>query len=53
VEGVGQRSSRVGSLASANALVVLRPGRGVGIKGEIVEALMMGSVYGSDTRLIC
>lgn len=53
VEGVGQRSSRVGSLATANALVVLRPGRGVGIKGEIVEALMMGGVYGSDTRLIC
>ncbi|KAJ5165885.1 hypothetical protein N7492_006181 [Penicillium capsulatum] len=53
IEGVGQRSSRVGSLATANALVVLRPGRGVGIKGEIVEALMMGGVYGSDTRLIC
>ncbi|KAJ5194917.1 uncharacterized protein N7498_008355 [Penicillium cinerascens] len=53
VEGVGQRSSRVGSLVSANALVVLRAGRGVCIKGEIVEALMMGSVYGSDTRIIC
>ncbi|KAJ5945640.1 hypothetical protein N7454_002479 [Penicillium verhagenii] len=53
VEGVGQRSSRVGSIARANALVVLRPGRGVGIKGEIVEALMMGLVYGSDTRIIC
>lgn len=53
VEGVGQRSSRVGSLATANALVILRPGRGVGIKGEIVEALMMGGVYSSDTRLIC
>ncbi|KAJ5636361.1 MoeA C-terminal domain IV [Penicillium longicatenatum] len=53
VEGVGQRSSRVGSIARANALVVLRPGRGVGIKGEIVEALMMGPVYGSDTRIIC
>lgn len=53
VEGVGQRSSRVGSLATANALVVLRPGRGVGIKGEIVEALLMGGVYGSDTRIIC
>lgn len=52
-EGVGQRSSRVGSIARANALVVLRPGRGVGIKGEIVEALMMGPVYGSDTRIIC
>ncbi|KAJ5587151.1 uncharacterized protein N7459_002916 [Penicillium hispanicum] len=53
MDGVGQRSSRVGSLATANALVVLRPGRGVGIKGEIVEALMMGGVYGSDTRIIC
>jgi gephyrin len=53
VEGVGQRSSRVGSLASANALVILRPGRGVGIKGEIVEALMMGPVHASDTRIIC
>lgn len=52
-EGAGQRSSRVGSIAKANALVVLRAGRGVGIKGEIVEALMMGPVYGSDTRLIC
>ncbi|OQD76529.1 hypothetical protein PENDEC_c004G05598 [Penicillium decumbens] len=53
VGGVGQRSSRVGSLASANALVILRPGRGVAIKGAIVEALMMGGVYGSDTRIIC
>ncbi|KAJ5159810.1 MoeA C-terminal domain IV [Penicillium canariense] len=53
VGGTGQRSSRVGSMASANALVILRPGRGVGIKGEIMEALMMGPVYGSDTRLIC
>ena len=53
VEGAGQRSSKVGSLAKANALVVLRSGRGVGIKGEIVEALLMGDVHGSDTRLIC
>ncbi|KAJ5371033.1 MoeA C-terminal domain IV [Penicillium cataractarum] len=53
LSGTGQRSSRVGSLASANALVVLHPGRGVGIKGEIVEALMMGPVHGCDTRLIC
>lgn len=53
VEGAGQRSSKVGSLAKANALVVLRAGRGVGIKGEIVEALLMGDVHGSDTRLIC
>ncbi|KAJ5458101.1 hypothetical protein N7475_009489 [Penicillium sp. IBT 31633x] len=53
LEGAGQRSSKVGSLAKANALVVLRAGRGVGIKGEIVEALLMGDVHGSDTRLIC
>ncbi|KAJ5800138.1 uncharacterized protein N7518_002206 [Penicillium psychrosexuale] len=53
VEGAGQRSSKVGSLAKANALVVLRAGRGVGIKGEIVEALLMGNVHGSDTRVIC
>ncbi|CAI7592761.1 unnamed protein product [Penicillium glandicola] len=53
VERAGQRSSKVGSLAKANALVVLRPGRGVGIKGEIVEALLMGDVHGSDTRVIC
>ncbi|OQE04810.1 hypothetical protein PENVUL_c029G08345 [Penicillium vulpinum] len=53
VEGAGQRSSKVGSLAKANALVVLRAGRGVGIKGEIVEALLMGDVHGSDTRVIC
>lgn len=53
LDGTGQRSSRVGSLATANALVVLRPGRGAGLKGEIVEALMMGPVYGCDTPLIC
>ncbi|KAJ5406840.1 hypothetical protein N7465_008124 [Penicillium sp. CMV-2018d] len=43
----------VGSLAKANALVILRAGRGVGIKGEIVEALMMGPVHASNTRIIC
>lgn len=42
----GQRSSRVGSLASANALVVLRPGSGKAETGQLVEALMMGSVVG-------
>ncbi|PWY72174.1 molybdenum cofactor biosynthesis protein Gephyrin [Aspergillus sclerotioniger CBS 115572] len=42
--GVGQRSSRVGSLASANALLVLRPGAGKVEKGALVEALMMGPV---------
>ncbi|CAI7673815.1 unnamed protein product [Penicillium bialowiezense] len=48
VEGAGQRSSKVGSLAKANALLVLRPGSGVAGSGEIVEALMMGNVHGSD-----
>ncbi|KAL4878362.1 hypothetical protein BJY04DRAFT_195794 [Aspergillus karnatakaensis] len=43
-EGVGQRSSRVGSLASANALLVLQPGRGSLIQGTLVEALMLGPV---------
>lgn len=42
----GQRSSRVGSLASANALVVLRPGSGKVERGELVEALMLGNVVG-------
>ncbi|KAE8385594.1 hypothetical protein BDV23DRAFT_164748 [Aspergillus alliaceus] len=42
--GVGQRSSRVGSLASANALLVLRPGSGKVKKGTLVEALMLGPV---------
>jgi gephyrin len=53
VDAIGQPNPRIGSLAKANALVVLRPGRGVGIKGEIVEALMMGPIHGSDTRIIC
>ncbi|KAJ5811698.1 hypothetical protein N7474_007999 [Penicillium riverlandense] len=51
VKGVGQRSSRVGSLASANALVVLRAGRGVAIKGEIIEALLMGPVHAGEVRV--
>ncbi|KAF7589340.1 hypothetical protein BBP40_004455 [Aspergillus hancockii] len=42
--GVGQRSSRVGSLASANALLVLRPGSGKIEKGALIEALMLGPV---------
>lgn len=40
----GQRSSRVGSLAGANALVVVQPGSGKMEKGQLVEALMMGPV---------
>lgn len=48
VDGTGQRSSRVGSLASANALVILRPGDGVAKQGNLVEALMMGPVHSRD-----
>ncbi|PYH94919.1 hypothetical protein BO71DRAFT_378666 [Aspergillus ellipticus CBS 707.79] len=48
LEGVGQRSSRVGSLASANALLVLRPGSGKMDKGALVEALMMGGVVAEE-----
>lgn len=44
----GQRSSRVGSLARANALVVLRPGSGRLEKGEMVQALMLGGVFGGE-----
>lgn len=44
----GQRSSRVGSLARANALVVLRPGSGRVEKGEMVQALMLGGVFGGE-----
>lgn len=44
LEGVGQRSSRVGSMASANALVVLQPGSGKAEKGRLVQALMLGNV---------
>lgn len=51
VENAGQRSSKVGSLAKANALVVLRPGSGGSTKGDIVEALLMGNVHASDTGL--
>ncbi|WEW57387.1 molybdopterin biosynthesis enzyme [Emydomyces testavorans] len=45
--GVGQRSSRVGSLAGANALLVLETGREpVFEKGEVVKALLMGQIVG-------
>ena len=44
----GQRSSRVGSLAGANALVVLRPGSGRVEKGGMVQALMLGGVFGGE-----
>jgi gephyrin len=42
--GVGQRSSRVGSLAKANALLVLSPGKDGKVqieKGQLVDALLM------------
>ncbi|KAL8735086.1 MAG: hypothetical protein Q9181_002924 [Wetmoreana brouardii] len=42
----GQRSSRVGSLKSANALVCLPASKGVLAKGERVQALLMGKVLG-------
>jgi gephyrin len=40
----GQRSSRVGSLKSANALICLPKGSGPLPKGSKVEALLMGSI---------
>lgn len=46
--GVGQRSSRVGSLAKANALLVLYPGQGVVKEGQTVEALLMGNLIAED-----
>ena len=42
--GTGQRSSRVGSLASANALLVLQPGSGKVETGRLVDALIMGPI---------
>lgn len=42
----GQRSSRIGSFAGANALVRLPAGGGVVGEGEEVEALLMGPVAG-------
>lgn len=50
---VDGRGSHVSSSIHPNAMVILQAGRGVGIKGEIVEALLMGPIRGSDTRLIC
>lgn len=44
-----QRSSRVGSLSSANALLVLPQKEGVLEAGELCEALMMGPVVGFGT----
>ncbi|KAE8415651.1 hypothetical protein BDV36DRAFT_297904 [Aspergillus pseudocaelatus] len=44
VSATGQRSSRVGNLASANALLVLKPGQGFIEKGTLVDALIMGPI---------
>jgi gephyrin len=42
----GQRSSRVGSLKAANALLCLPPGPRVLKQGQTVEALLMGQIEG-------
>ena len=42
----GQRSSKVGSLKSANALLCLPSGEGSLEKGQRVEALLMSRVLG-------
>ncbi|KAJ5598951.1 MoeA C-terminal domain IV [Penicillium hetheringtonii] len=52
-KNTGAQDSYATGSVKANALIILRAGRGVGIKGEIVEALLMGPVHGSDVRLIC
>ncbi|KAJ5963107.1 hypothetical protein N7481_013412 [Penicillium waksmanii] len=52
-EARGGRDIVGGSRMDANALIILRAGRGFCLKGEIVEALLMGPCSGSDTRLIC
>lgn len=52
--GVGQRSSRVGSLAGANALLVLPStensdgNKSKFEKGEYVQALIMGTIYAAN-----
>ncbi|KAI9728031.1 MAG: hypothetical protein M1834_007845 [Cirrosporium novae-zelandiae] len=40
----GQRSSRIGSLSGANALVCLPPGGGILEAGNVVEAILMGRI---------
>ncbi|KAI9809177.1 MAG: hypothetical protein M1825_002468 [Sarcosagium campestre] len=42
----GQRSSRVGSLASANALLCLKEGASPVVKGSAVDALLMAQIHG-------
>jgi len=44
----GQRSSRIGSLKAANALLCLPPGHGFLKKGQTVEALLMGQIEGAQ-----
>lgn len=45
----GQRSSRVGSLRAANALLCLSPGTQPYAKGAKVEALLMGKLHSSSS----
>jgi gephyrin len=42
----GQRSSRIGSFKGANALLAMPAGEGSVKKGEIVDALLMGTLGG-------
>ncbi|KAI9842098.1 MAG: hypothetical protein M1837_007459 [Sclerophora amabilis] len=44
----GQRSSRIGSLKSANALLCLSPGNKILPRGDRVEALLMGKLLGQE-----
>ncbi|KAI1932079.1 hypothetical protein LOZ66_002838 [Ophidiomyces ophidiicola] len=45
--GAGQRSSRVGSLAGANALLVLSAGKKKDfVQGDVVQALLMSQILG-------
>jgi molybdopterin biosynthesis enzyme len=48
-----QRSSRVGSLASANALLELPQKEGVLEAGDSCEALMMGPLLGFGEAKAC
>lgn len=41
----GQRSSRIGSFKGANALLCVPAGKGIIVRGEKLEALMMGNIF--------
>ena len=47
----GQRSSRVGSLRAANALVCMPSGKGKLERGSKVEALLMNTVHGAPDHV--